>query len=351
MSLTNSQVISLLEGTKKKIESESLEVKTGEAFEDHVFITMENIALNMGIKNIRQTGKQSFPDIVIGSYGVEVKFSTSNKWDSTGNSIFEGTYQEEVTGDIFVFFGKSIGKGRISIRYDNYENCLSDVKVTHSPRFFINMDQKQEKSIFSQLGIRYSEYRKLTEIEKAGLIKKYLKSKLTAGEKVWWMDDETIPVVREYRNLSVQKKKFITSELFVLFPELLSDSTTKYFGASVYLMTDHQLINSSLRDTFSAGGKVAFRINGELVQGVSKIYKHLFELAPQIKSYIDQADIETLKENWLEHSIVKEAQIISDRQSTWKMLINHYGKNLPDGVRASLFYEGGLGLKNVRVKC
>jgi hypothetical protein len=211
------------------------------------------------------------------------------------------------------------------------------------------MDQAPDKSIFSQLGIKYSDYRKLNENQKAGLIKKYLKDKLGDGEKVWWMDDESTPVVREYRNLSSEKKKAITAELFVLFPELLSDSTTKYFGASVYLITKHQLVNSSLRDTFSAGGKVNFKINGDLVEGISKIYKNLFELAPLINTYIDNADIEILKEHWLEHDIVKESQILSNRRSTWKMLINYYGKNLPEGIRASLFFEGGLKLKDVKL--
>lgn len=349
MEINEEIVLCLLEKTKNEIENKPLELKTGEAFEDYVYTTMKKLSSNLGIQNIRQTGKQSFPDIIIGEYGVEVKFSTSNKWESTGNSIFEGTYQEEVTQDIFVFFGKKDKKGNIEIKYDYYENCLSDVKVTHSPRFFINMNQKPEESVLYQLKIKYDEYRKLTEHQKANLIKKYLKSKLKKGEKVWWIDDEITPIIKEFRNLNAKEKKLITAELFALFPQLLSNSRSKYFDAAVYLMTKRQLFNSSLRDIFSAGGLVTFVIDGQFCVKTPKVYKHLYQLATHIKSFIYQADIEMLTEYWLEHNIEK-AQIKSDRHSAWKILIDYYGAKLPSGIRPSFIYEGGLGLKNIVIK-
>src|SRR5688500_760520 len=39
---------------------------------------------------------QAFPDIVIGTLGVEVKYTTSDKWRAVGNSISEGSRAESV---------------------------------------------------------------------------------------------------------------------------------------------------------------------------------------------------------------------------------------------------------------
>ena len=350
MSINTATIISLLEETKKIIEDGNKDISRGEEFEDYVFETIHGVGNSIGITNISQTGKQSFPDIIIGEYGIEVKFSNSQKWDSMGNSIFEGTYRHEVSKDIFVFFGKKNANG-IEVKFDLYENCLSDIKVTHSPRFYINMEQDKDESILNQMGISYKEYRALSNSEKSKLIKKQLKNKLASGEEVWWMDEEVPPVIREYRNQSTEKKNKITAELFAYFPELLSNSSSKYMGPSVYLLSNYQLINSSLRDSFTAGGTVDFCVQGQIVNKVPKIYKKIYKLAPEIYKVIEETDLKILSEHWLDHDNVTMERIITDRHAVWKMLLNCYGRHsIPQGIRPSTIFEGGLGLTNVTLK-
>lgn len=72
-----------------------------------------------------------FPDIVANKfYGIEVKTTTKNHWKTTGNSVLESTRIEDVER-IFMLFGK-LGKP-IEFRGRAYEECLSEVVVTHSP--------------------------------------------------------------------------------------------------------------------------------------------------------------------------------------------------------------------------
>ncbi|WP_282916927.1 hypothetical protein, partial [Bacillus altitudinis] len=97
------------------------EYQSGVEFENYVYRTMNSISNDL---TVEQTGKQTFPDIVInGSYGVEVKFSKNKNWQSVGNSIFEGTLKSNVTDQIYLVFGQMNGN-RINVRYKKYEDVL-----------------------------------------------------------------------------------------------------------------------------------------------------------------------------------------------------------------------------------
>jgi hypothetical protein len=51
---------------------------------------------------------QAFPDIAIGSFGVEVKFTLNDTWRSVANSILE-TNRIETVEKVYLIFGKMGG--------------------------------------------------------------------------------------------------------------------------------------------------------------------------------------------------------------------------------------------------
>ena len=110
----------------------------GVSFEFFVFEQMCLAAKDSKFEGtINQTGKQTFPDIIANKYyGIEVKVTAEDKWVSTGNSVLEGTRVEAVE-KIYMFFGK-LG-GVADIKYRQYQDCLCEVGVTHSPRYKIDM--------------------------------------------------------------------------------------------------------------------------------------------------------------------------------------------------------------------
>src|ERR1017187_6629158 len=61
-----------------------------------------------------------FPDIVLGQFGVEVKFTTNDTWRSVANSVFESFRSKDVK-HIYVVFGKM--GGAPEVRWGRYEEC------------------------------------------------------------------------------------------------------------------------------------------------------------------------------------------------------------------------------------
>ena len=91
------------------------------------------------VEEIRLVSAQYFPDIIAEKYyGVEVKSTKENHWTSTGSSIVESTRDKNVE-NIYMLFGKLGGK-TAEFKCRPYEDCLSDIAVTHSPRYLINMN-------------------------------------------------------------------------------------------------------------------------------------------------------------------------------------------------------------------
>lgn len=109
---------------------------------------LENVVVNVmkelcgrtpfRVEEIRLVSAQYFPDIIAEKYyGVEVKSTKENHWTSTGSSIVESTRDKNVE-NIYMLFGKLGGK-TAEFKCRPYEDCLSDIAVTHSPRYLINM--------------------------------------------------------------------------------------------------------------------------------------------------------------------------------------------------------------------
>jgi len=309
-------------------------------FEVLVCETMQAQAVGTEFEGvIRQTGVAAFPDIVVNGYfGVEVKMTIKDHWRSTGNSVLESS-REEGVGKIYILFGKM--GGIPDIKYRLYQKCLPTVSVTHSPRYQIDMNLTEGRSIFDKMGIAYNELRKSGDTIQQ--IKSYYRAQLKDGEGLWWIDEESeasSPIIKQFRTLEPENKERFKIDCMILFPELFK-KRANYERAVTYLITEFNAVHASLRDVFSAGGQQEVEVVGE-TKNVSQMFSRLYEYAPQIAERINNMDEELLKFYWQVSSIEE------NRIEQWKGLIDKdtlrgLGAELPSEVFQSGYEEAKSG--------
>jgi len=215
----------------------------GSKLEDKVVEVLQQCAVGTCFEDqiVKYSG-QRFPDIVIGGYyGVEVKTTKANHWKSTGSSVAEGTRVEDVER-IYLLFGKMCEP--VCFVCKPYEECLSEVVVTHSPRYLVDMNLPKGGTIFDKLGIPYDELR--CQPNPIRTILDYYRSRLKEGEELWWLDNDRSKVsnlvIRMWSSLSPQEKQRYQIKGFIFFPELLSNRSDKFNRMAVWLATQEGVV-------------------------------------------------------------------------------------------------------------
>lgn len=122
---------------------------------------------------------QAFPDIAVGEFGVEVKFTTNDTWRSVANSILE-TNRIDSVQHVYIVFGKM--GGTPAVKWGEYEKSVMHVRTSHVPRFEVEMGTNQ--SLFEQMGISYDAFRVSEMHEKMEYIRDYARGRLTSGERL-----------------------------------------------------------------------------------------------------------------------------------------------------------------------
>lgn len=199
---------------------------------------------------------QAFPDIAVGRFGVEVKFSLNDTWRSVANSVLE-TNRIEAAEKVYIVFGKMGGSPEV--RWGDYEQSVIHVRTSHVPRFEVELFAS--KSLFALMGISYDDFRSLPMSEKMCHIRAYARSRLKNGERLWWMEDtpnaeHTLPIqARLYTGLTSTEKIRLRAEAALLCPSIVKSgrSKKKYDDVVLYLLTYHGVICHQARDLFSAG--------------------------------------------------------------------------------------------------
>ncbi len=314
--------VSLLEATKVNIDNSFAKNIpngiNGIGFESVVYNEMLHASKHTDFHgHIEQTGLLSFPDIVARKlYGVEVKMTIGDKWVSTGNSVLETTRIDSVE-TIYMFFGK-FGKS-FEARYRKYQDCLSDVGVTHSPRYKIDMNLADGNSIFHKIGVPYDEFRK--EAAPIQRLKNYYRERLKKGEELWWIDptaEETTvsPIIKPFRLLSEELKNEYISKCMILFPEIFGKSRTKFERAAGYLIANYNAVSSNLRDNFTSGGKMQINIDGK-PQLVERILYNLFLRSTDIADTINTIPHSELAYYW-------DTEINNEPIIIWQELLSQH---------------------------
>ncbi len=271
----------------------------GQKLESKVVDIMKFHSKNTAFENsIVLWSGQNFPDIVAKKYfGVEVKTTKTNHWKSTGSSIAEGTRVKGVER-IFMLFGK-LGNP-IDFKCKPYEDCLSEVVVTHSPRYLIDMDIAKGNTIFDKINVPYDKLRKQEyPIE---TILKYYRKQLKPGETTWWLGQEpqNAPslIIRLWKNLNSEEKYCYRLKGFSYFPEVISNKLNKYSKFAIWLSTKEGIVCPNVRDIFSAGGRENYTLNNKTYRRIPKILINLFKAGPALYTIINQSNSLTLSQYW-----------------------------------------------------
>ncbi|MDR1230246.1 MAG: hypothetical protein LBK61_02470 [Spirochaetaceae bacterium] len=165
---------------------------------------------------------QAFPDIAVGNFGVEVKFTLNDTWRSVANSVLE-TNRIETVEKVYLIFGKM--GGIPEVKWDSYEKSVMHVRTSHVPRFEVEI--AAEHSLFELMGITYDAFRVLPMEEKMRYIREYARSRLQKGERLWWLPDNadsehTLPIqARLYTALSTEEKTKLRAEAVLLCPGIV----------------------------------------------------------------------------------------------------------------------------------
>lgn len=275
-------------------------------------------------------GSTIFPDIGCGPFGVEIKTTKADKWVCLGNSIMEGTRREGVE-DVFIAFLKK--GGTPDIRVGAYDSSISDIKVTHSPRYEVNMDIQTDQTIFTKLNVPYDVFK--DDLEKIQRLRQYYKEK---GVESWWLDDETGETttgmeLESFGDLEKETKNKYLVEIFALFPEMLNK---QYGSAATYLVSRYGVYDKSFRDKISAGGQKDININGQ-TEKISQSIAHLINLLPKIVDFINE-NTDLVAQQW--------GIIDSDLVEYWFNKCEYYLGETKDVAKPTLtlkqIYEKGL---------
>lgn len=199
---------------------------------------------------------QAFPDIAVGAFGVEVKFTLNDTWRSVANSVLE-TNRIESVEKVYLVFGKM--GGIPEVRWGEYEESVIHVRTSHVPRFEVAIDA--DKSLFTLMGVSYDEFRHLKMEDKMKHIRAYARARLKRGERLWWLDDSpddehSLPIqARLYTSLSQPEKLKLRAEAALLCPGIVQSGNVrdKYNDVVLYILTYHGVICHQARDLFSAG--------------------------------------------------------------------------------------------------
>lgn len=244
-------------------------------------------------EDITLVSGHSFPDIMATNYcGVEVKSTKDDKWTSIGSSIVESTRNATVE-NIYMLFGK-LGGNPPEFKLRPYQDCLSEIAVTHSPRYLINMELSQQETIFAKMRTTYESLR--TSGNAIEQVRRYYRDKAIMEHKLempWWITSENIDSsqsfnIRLWNSLSDDEKKDLQAKCMILFPEALSpkQSQTKYNQTTLWLCSYNQVIVPNIRDFYSAGGKIT-HVNGEAINPqAAQVFARIVKFAEEIRSQL-----------------------------------------------------------------
>lgn len=270
--------------------------RSGSLIEHDVYEAMKVCAIGTPFENsITLVSGYKFPDIVAKDcFGVEVKSTQQNHWTSTGSSILETTRVPDV-GKIYLTFAK-LAKP-IQFLSKPYEECLSDIAVTHYPRYRINMCLKDGETIFEKIGIPYEELCKMAN--PVVPVSKYYRNQLKDGEYLWWLGDgdeiDSPPRIKAWNALSDTERIEFTVQGFVQFPEVFA---SKYNNFAFWLILNYSILTYNTRDIFSASGQEFIEIPNKGSVKMPAVFNRVQNLSRHIKKAIQETDKDILYNRW-----------------------------------------------------
>lgn len=320
---------------EEKVGDKTVRKMSGTDFEDVVYDSL----LESGFKEEEIShSSQKFPDFVLedledgDKMGVEVKKTDSAKWEVIGGSIYESLKND--IEDTYVLMAK-LGGDRPEVRLRKYEECIDDLKVTHSPRFYLNLDLKEGEDYLTR-----NDAKDLLELSGDELNKK-IRQLLRTQKSTWWSEGETI----SFADLPQEEKGLYLNEGIALFPEVFKGDYRKFTPWLVYSCL---VWCGNVRDIFSAGGNkyvedmhiYVSAIMYRTLQNVTSIKLRIIEMTEDEQKKFWGRSTEDFSEridNWLE-LVEENLKVSSDLIANNKKLPvyeNYTNEMISNSVKSS----------------
>lgn len=320
------QVCLTLEEVSQKSPERIANCNTGEKFEACVVEATQSVINATCLKATvhYMPGSHAFPDIVIEfasgeRYGIEVKSSssaTSRSWKINGNSVL-GSTKENVL-DTYIVFGKT-ARGHQEFRYKRYEDAVANVGVTHSPRYLIDMDITPAETFFAKSGLSYYDITKSDN--PIGLVTGYFRSQ---GQKAWWLAESDSATLRLFGDLSAEEQSNLIGYCLAHFPEVFSTQTKKFSRCAIWMVMDRGVVSTSLRDNFSAGGRVNITVAGDIYHEIFRVFKTLRDQRRAVRTELALATNDRLREDWGVAAQMRPT--LESRADIWSKIVARYVK-------------------------
>ena len=281
-----------------KIGDKDVKKMTGTDFENVVYDSL----MEAGFKEEEIShSAQKFPDFVLedlsdgDKIGLEVKKTDAAKWEVIGGSIYESLKND--IEDTYVLMAK-LGGDKPEVRLRKYEECIDDLKVTHSLRFYLKLDLEEGEDYLTR-----NDAKDLLELSGDELNRR-IRKLLRTQKSTWWSEGETVA----FADLPQEEKGIYLNEGIALFPEVFKGDYRKFTPWLVYSCF---VWCGNVRDIFSAGGNkyvedmqiYVSAIMYRALQNVENIRQRIIDMTEdeQIKFWGESTeDINERIENWLE---------------------------------------------------
>lgn len=259
---------------------------------------------------------QKFPDFIITDengekVGLEVKKTDSSKWEVIGGSIYESLKSD--IEETYVIMAK-MGGDKPEVRVRKYEECIADLKVTHSPRFYLDMEL--------DLGEDYlTTHNSKDLLQLSGdELNKRIRELLRSNRSTWWSEAETT----KFADLPDEERSSYLNDGLALFPEIFASN---YEHFTPWLIYSCLVWCGNVRDIFSAGGKIELpgkniyvsAVMGRAYDNIETIIARIMSMSEdEIKKFWnigngDEVEIDKIDRvsEWL--TLVKASLIISKK--------------------------------------
>lgn len=295
---------------------------SGTNFENIVYDSLIEAGFD---KNEITHSTQKFPDFIIQDIedgekiGIEVKKTDATKWEVLGGSVYESLKND--IEDTYILMAK-MGGDKPEVRIRKYEECIADLKVTHSPRVYLNLDLEEGEDYLTK-----NDAKDLLELSGDELNKK-IRQLLRIKKSTWWSEGETIA----FANLTKEEKDSYLNEGIALFPEVFRSDYQKFTPWLVYSCF---VWCGNVRDIFSSGGNV---FDEELHIYISAIMNRTLKNVDSIKQRIIEMTEEEQLKFW-----GTTTNNIGERLDNWLELVKKNLKcssKLIKNNKTLLFYEG-----------
>ena len=175
-----------------------------------------------------------------------------------------------------IVFGKVRGADSL-FRAKEYEKCISNVVVTHSPRYLIDLDIDDGNSFFDRANLSYNDISESDQPIK--MITDYF---LSIGQTAWWLAESTPAAIQMFGNLPVVQKGQLMGHAFVYFPEIFSNSGVKFYRYMSWLASE----NSIFVNTQYHCSKIGFSIEQGRNCGKFRTEIYLFYIRTVLKNIV-----------------------------------------------------------------